>query len=190
MADETSLDYIRVKIRDVPDFPKKGILFKDIAPYLADPSVAEVGDGELAKYGRQRRATGVIAPEARGFIFGRVVAKDLHVPFYMARKDNGKTPYIDPNELMKAEYELEYGTDSLVLPRWLLGQNRDGENTGRILLVDDVLATGGTMEAIAGGITECGLEVAGVAVLIELENLGARKRLEDRGYDVFSVLKM
>ena len=187
---EVDAEYLTVRIRNVPNFPKPGIKFKDIQPYLEDPDARLAGSRRIAEYGRSRGdVDGVIAPEARGFIIGTSVADSeiLHTGLYMARKP-GKAPYISPDELLPVEFDLEYGTDTLVLPRWLLAPK--GGKRKKILVVDDVLATGGTAEALAGGVKECQAEVVGIGFLIEIMGLDGRKRLEDGGYDVFSFLKM
>ncbi|GAB4160041.1 MAG: adenine phosphoribosyltransferase [Planctomycetota bacterium] len=155
-------------LRDVPDFPKKGILFKDITPLLADPrALGEVVDRLSAiDFGRVDK---VAAIESRGFLFGVPLAMRLGVGFVPIRKP-GKLPW----RTKRAEYSLEYGTDAVEI-------HEDGVAPGeRVVVVDDLLATGGTMEAACRLVEECGGEVAGSAFVVELRFLPGRKRLEGR----------
>jgi adenine phosphoribosyltransferase len=164
-------------IRDIPDFPKPGILFKDITTLLKDPGAFEAAVQQLAAPYREREIDLVVGVESRGFIFGAAVALELDVGFIPVRKP-GKLPA----ETVAASYELEYGTDSVEM-------HRDAISPGqKVLLVDDLLATGGTMEATCRLVEELEGEVAGIAFLIELTFLDGRKKLGNR--EVFSVLKV
>ncbi len=162
-------------IRDIPDFPKPGILFKDITPLLLDASALSDAVGELADWARPLDVDFVVAAEARGFILGAAIARDLGVGFVPARKP-GKLPH----ETISAEYILEYGVDALEMHADALA---DG---ARVLLHDDLLATGGTARALAELIEGTGAQIAGCAFLVELAFLGGRERLA--GYDVHALL--
>ncbi|MFO0649460.1 MAG: adenine phosphoribosyltransferase [Polyangiales bacterium] len=171
------LERARAMIRDVPDFPKPGILFKDITPLLGDAeSFAAVLDALVDRY----RAEGihkVLGIEARGFIFGAALASRLGVGFVPARKP-AKLPW----QTDRIVYALEYGTDSIEIHK---GSFEAGE---RALVVDDVIATGGTAAAAVELVRRQGATVAGVAFLVELSFLNGRKRLPD-DVDVFSLMR-
>jgi adenine phosphoribosyltransferase len=153
-------------IRDVPDFPKPGIVFKDITPLLADgPAFRQVIEG-LAALGRAKGATKVVAIESRGFIFGAAVAQALGVGVVPVRK-KGKLPY----RTISASYALEYGTDTLEMHVDALAKG------DRVLLVDDVLATGGTAAAVVDLVRKGGAEPAALAFVIELLFLNGRAKL-------------
>ena len=163
-------------IRDVHDFPKPGIVFKDITTLLKNPAALDLAIEQLTKPFRNSSVDLVAGVESRGFIFGTVLARELNAGFIPIRKP-GKLPA----ETFSASYELEYGTDSVEI-------HRDAVEPGqRVLLVDDLLATGGTMAAAVKLVQAVKAEIAGIAVLIELEFLEGRKKLE--GQEVFSVLK-
>ena len=154
-------------IRDVPDFPEPGIVFKDITPLLADPEAFAGAIGAMAEPFRAYGIDKVAGIEARGFVFAPSVAERLDVGFVPIRKA-GKLP----GETTAVTYELEYGTDTLEV-------HSDGiEHGDRVLLVDDVLATGGTMAAACSLVDELGGETVGVSVLIELFFLNGRKLLQ------------
>ena len=155
-------------IRDVPDFPKEGIMFKDITPLLADPRAFKQAVDVLAEQYAGIGVTKVLGAEARGFIFGGALAYTLGAGFVPARKP-GKLPW----DTTKAEYDLEYGTDTLEMHMDAI----TGDDV--VLIVDDVLATGGTAAAKAQLATVTGAELAGFAFLIELDFLGGRKKLGD-----------
>jgi adenine phosphoribosyltransferase len=155
-------------IRDIPDFPTEGIMFKDITPLLADPDAFREAVDVLAEHYADEGVTKVLGAEARGFIFGGALAYKLGAGFVPARKP-GKLPW----ETTKAEYALEYGTDSLEM-------HMDAINADDVvLIVDDVLATGGTAAAKAQLATLTGARLAGFAFLIELDFLGGRAKLGD-----------
>ena len=163
-------------IRDIPDFPKKGILFRDITPLLADPSGLALSIELLANPFRGKRIDMVVGAESRGFIFGTAVACCLSAGFVLVRKP-GKLPH----KKVSMSYDLEYGTDSLEM-------HADSIVAGqRVLIVDDVLATGGTMKACCDLVTQLGGELVGVAVLIELAALQGRKKVAPTS--VHSVLQ-
>ena len=161
-------------IRDIPDFPKPGILFKDITPLLADPAAFAQSVRQLSDHYRGQPIDAIAAAEARGFLFAAPMALDLKLPLIPLRKP-GKLPY----RTYSLKYDLEYGQAELQM-------HVDGVAKGaRVLLVDDVLATGGTMKAGCALIEQAGGTVAGCAFLVELTFLGGREKLA--GYHVFSL---
>lgn len=155
-------------IRDIPDFPKEGILFKDITPLLASPEGFRSAIDTIAEAFADAEITKVLGAEARGFIFGGALAYKLGAGFVPARKP-GKLPWVTT----RAEYALEYGTDSLEIHADAL---EDGDV---VLIVDDVLATGGTAAAKNALVAATGARTAGFAFLIELDALGGRQKLGD-----------
>ena len=166
---------LRRHIRDIPDFPKPGILFKDITPLLLDAEALDLAVTELADWARPLNVDLVAAAEARGFILGGALARELGVGFVPARKP-GKLPH----ETISAEYILEYGVDALEMHADALA---DG---ARVLLHDDLLATGGTARALAELIEGRGAVIAGCGFLVELSFLGGREKLA--GYDVHALV--
>ncbi len=168
MLDEAQL---RSLIRDIPDFPEPGILFRDITPLLHNAEALRLVNDELASRAREFGATVIAGIEARGFIFGVPVAERLGVPFLPVRKP-GKLPA----ESASVSYALEYGEDSLEMHR------DPGVEGHRVAIIDDLLATGGTAAASARLIESCGGTVAGAAFVIELGDLGGRAALE--GYPI------
>jgi adenine phosphoribosyltransferase len=166
---------LRDHIRDIPDFPKPGIVFKDITPLLLDPRAMDFAVLELAGWAREREVELVVAAEARGFILGATIARELGVGFVPARKP-GKLPH----ETISAEYMLEYGVDALELHADALAHGT------RVLVHDDLIATGGTARAVCELVRRLGGEVAGCAFVIELAFLNGRAALAD--YDVHSLV--
>ena len=163
-------------IRDVADFPKPGIMFKDITPLLLDPAAFNNAIEQLAALVADEKIDVIAAAEARGFLFAPPLALKLNIGMVPIRKP-GKLPY----EKHSYTYDLEYGSDTLEM-------HVDGVKPGqRVLVVDDLLATGGTVEACCKMIEDCGATVAGCAFLIELGFLDGKKRLEK--YPLFSVLQ-
>jgi adenine phosphoribosyltransferase len=170
-----SADALRAKIRDVPDFPELGIVFKDIMPLLADPEAFRGAVGLLADWARPREPDVILGAEARGFILGAALAYELGCGFVAARRP-GKLPW----KTISASYALEYGENSLELHADAIAGGQ------RVLVHDDVLATGGTARAIVDLATQLGGEVVGVAFVIELGFLNGREQLE--GHDVHSLI--
>jgi adenine phosphoribosyltransferase len=166
---------LRARIRDIPDFPKPGIMFRDITPLLLDPAALDASVSELAAWARPRDVDLVVAPEARGFILGAAIARELGAGFVPARKP-GKLP----SEVVSAEYVLEYGVDALEMHADALAHG------ARVLLHDDLLATGGTAKALAQLVEGAGGEIAGCCFLVELTFLGGRAPLS--GYDVHALV--
>jgi adenine phosphoribosyltransferase len=164
------------KIRDIPDFPKPGIVFKDIMPLLADPEALREAVTQLAAFARPRTPDLVLGAEARGFILGGALAYELGCGFVAARKP-GKLPW----DTVSAEYDLEYGTDSLELHADAIAQG------ARVLVHDDLLATGGTARAKCDLVELLGGTVVGIAFVIELGFLHGREKLQ--GYDVHSLIQ-
>lgn len=169
------IEMLRGLIRDVPDFPKEGIIFKDITPLLGNKVGLRTSADLLAKPFAGRGITAVAGMESRGFIFAVPVAERLGTGFVPIRKP-GKLPH----DTIREEYELEYGTDCLEMHRDALGPG------DKVLVVDDLLATGGTAEATVKLIRSVGAEVAGVAFVIELGFLNGRSRLN--GVEVKSLI--
>jgi adenine phosphoribosyltransferase len=167
---------LRDRIRDVPDFPAEGIVFKDLMPLIADAEYFAHSIRRLAEWARPREPELILGAEARGFIFGAALAYELGAGFIAARKP-GKLP----RETVEATYALEYGTDSLHV-------HRDSFPPGaRVIVLDDVLATGGTARAKVELVENLGGVVAGVLFVIELTFLNGRDRLA--GYDVHSLIQ-
>jgi len=162
-------------VRDIPDFPNPGIAFKDITPLLADPDGLDAAVSGLADYARPLDVDVVIGAEARGFLLGTALARELHAGFVLARKP-GKLPYTT----VRAEYLLEYGSDALEVHTDALAGG------SRVLVHDDLLATGGTAKALCELVEQLGGSVVGCAFLIELAFLNGRKRLA--GYDVHALM--
>jgi len=163
-------------IRDIPDFPKPGILFRDITPLLADPSGIAMAVELLANPFRGKNIDLVVGAESRGFIFGTAVACCLSAGFVIVRKP-GKLPH----KRISMSYDLEYGKDTLEMHADAIVANQ------RVLIVDDLLATGGTMRACCDLVTKLGGTIAGIAVLIELTGLDGRGKLKPNA--VHSVVK-
>jgi adenine phosphoribosyltransferase len=166
---------LAAKVRAIPDFPKEGILFRDIMPLLQDPASLREAVDRIVEYGTGKHVDIVLGAEARGFILGAAVAYGLGAGFVCARKP-GKLPY----ETISAEYDLEYGTDKLEVHADAI---KPGQN---VLVHDDLLATGGTARAKVELVEKLGGKVVGLAFLIELAGLRGRDKLE--GYDVFSLI--
>jgi adenine phosphoribosyltransferase len=167
---------LRERIRDIPDFPEPGIVFKDATPLFASAPDLERAIDALSDHARALRPDFVVAPEARGFILGAAVARACGAGFIPVRKP-GKLP----SETASVFYELEYGIDELHM-------HVDALTAGaRVLLHDDLLATGGTMAAIEELVEQAGTEVVGVSFLMELAFLGGRARL--RSPNVFSLIQ-
>jgi len=162
-------------IRSIPDWPKEGILFRDITPLLADPKAFSAAIDALCADFTDAEIECVAAVEARGFIFGAAVAGKLGVAFVPVRK-KGKLPF----KTQSVTYDLEYGTDTLEVHSDAVGKG------AKVLMVDDLLATGGTMAASCELIEKIGGKIAGITFLIELSELGGREKLE--GYTIKTVI--
>ena len=163
-------------IREIPDYPEPGILFRDITPLLAHPEALKAASEAMAAPYVDQQIDVVAAAEARGFIFATPLAMQLNAGFVPIRKP-GKLPF----DLHSFAYELEYGSDELQM-------HVDGVKPGqRVLLVDDLLATGGTMEACCRLLERCDAEIVGCSFLIHLAQLGGEARLSP--YEVHSVLR-
>jgi adenine phosphoribosyltransferase len=180
IMNEITLDEIsqaaQAVIRDIPDFPKKGIIFKDIMPLLANHEVFSKTIKFMADHYRGRGITKVIGIEARGFILAAPIALELQAGMVPVRK-KGKLPY----KTISKTYDLEYGQDTLEI-------HEDAVKPGeKVLIVDDVLATGGTVKAVCDLVEELNAKVESVAMLIELDFLKGREKIE--GYDLLSLIK-
>ena len=176
MESKDSVDSIADRIRDVPDFPKKGILFKDITPVLSDIDTLRASVKEMASPFVDLRIDVVVGIESRGFIFGAPIADVLNCSFVPVRKP-GKLPW----KTESVSYELEYGTDALEIHKDAIAEGQS------VLIVDDLLATGGTAEATCKLVSKLGGNIKGLSVLIELEDLNGRKRLNQ--YNVHSLVQ-
>ena len=163
-------------VASIPDFPQEGILFRDITPLMADGEAFHYACEELIDYAKKVGAQVVAGPESRGFIFGCPVAHEMKIGCVPVRKPNKL-----PRKTISYKYDLEYGSNELHM-------HADAIKPGqKVLIIDDLLATGGTVEATAKMIEELGGEVVGCAFLIELEGLGGREKLNK--YDVFTLMK-
>jgi adenine phosphoribosyltransferase len=169
------VDRLRSKIRDIPDFPKPGIIFKDITPLVKDPATLRLTVHQLLHPFLGRDITAVAGMEARGFIFGSLVAWELGIPFIPLRKP-GKLPY----DVQSVSYDLEYGSAELEVHIDAVDSN------DKVLLIDDLLATGGTAKASCELIEKLGASVVACAFVVELDFLAGREKLA--GYEIHSLL--
>jgi adenine phosphoribosyltransferase len=172
----TASDLIKQRLRDVPDFPKPGIVFKDITPLLADPNAFNLCLDSTAAHFDSVTLDAIVGIESRGFIFGAALASRMRVAFIPVRKP-GKLPY----RTKRVSYALEYGTDSLEIHEDAIKQG------DRILIVDDLLATGGTAWAACELVRQLGGTVVATSFVVELTFLAGRERL--RPVDVFSLVQ-
>lgn len=163
-------------IANVPDFPKPGIQFKDITPLIGNGKAFQYATDQFVEFTKEIGADLIVGPDARGFIFGCPVATQLGLGFVPVRKP-GKLP----REVISYNYDLEYGSNTLCLHK---GDIKPGSN---VLIIDDLLATGGTIEATIQLVEKSGATVVGCAFLIELEALEGSKKL--KGYNVLSLMK-
>ena len=163
-------------VRNIPDFPKEGILFRDITPLIANPEAFRELIGQMAAILKEKKVDVIVGPEARGFIFSAALAEAMGVGLVLARKP-GKLPY----KTISYEYALEYGTDTLQI-------HEDSIQPGqRVAIVDDLLATGGTALAVAKLCEKAGGKVVDCCFVIELTDLPGREILKD--YDVDTILQ-
>lgn len=163
------MERLRLIIRDIPDFPKPGIIYKDITPLVRDPAALRLTVHELVHPFFNEGLTAVVGMEARGFIFGALAAWELGVGFVPLRKP-GKLPY----DVQSIAYDLEYGTETLEVHVDALS------DADRVLLVDDVLATGGTAAASCALVDKLGAEIVACAFVVELDYLRGRSKLDGR----------
>jgi adenine phosphoribosyltransferase len=163
-------------VASIPDYPEKGIIFRDISPLMADGEAYRQTTDRIVQFAKDKGVEMIVGPEARGFIVGCPVAYELGVGFAPARKE-GKLP----RDVVRAEYELEYGTSALCM-------HKDAVKPGqKVLITDDLLATGGTIGATIDLVEQLGGIVVGCAFIIELTDLNGRAKLEN--YDVLSLMK-
>ncbi len=160
------IEQLAIHIRNIPDFPKPGIQFKDITPLVRNPAMLRLAVDALIKPFRDRQLTAIAGMEARGFIFGSLAAMELDIGFIPLRKP-GKLPY----DVQSISYDLEYGSATLEVHNDALDSN------DRVLLVDDLIATGGTAAASCALIEKLGATVAGCAFVVELDELQGREKL-------------
>ncbi|MFC1521756.1 adenine phosphoribosyltransferase [Elusimicrobiota bacterium] len=171
-----NIEKIKKSIRNIPDFPKPGILFRDITPLLNDIELLRKSTSLLAEPFKKSGIEAVAAVEARGFIFGSLLANELNVGFVPIRK-KGKLPF----NTVSVSYDLEYGTDQLEA-------HKDAVKAGaKVLVIDDVLATGGTAKATVELVEKIGGNVAGIAFLIELSGLKGREKISK--YNIHSLIQ-
>ena len=163
-------------IANVPDFPKEGILFKDITPLLQNGEAFKYACDKIAEFAKEKGATVIVGPESRGFIFGCPVANNLNIGFVPVRKP-GKLP----REQVAEKYTLEYGSNELCMH---LDSIRPGD---KVVIIDDLLATGGTLKATCNIVKKLGGEVVGISCLIELLDLKGRELLE--GYPIYTLIQ-
>ena len=169
------IDHLKETIRDVPDFPKKGIIFKDITTLLKDAASYREAVDALVRSVKSKDSDLIVGIESRGFIFGSVVAYQLGIGFAPIRK-KGKLPA----KTQSVTYALEYGEDTIEI-------HEDAISSGtKVLIVDDLLATGGTAQAVVQLVEKLGGSVVGLAFLIELDFLHGRKKLA--GYDILTLM--
>ena len=164
-------------IADVKDFPKEGILFRDITPLMKDGKAYRYVVDEITKIAKELQVDLIVGPEARGFIVGCPVATNLEIGFVPVRKPNKL-----PREVIEANYELEYGFDTLTVHKG------DIPKGSRVLIVDDLLATGGTMTATIDLVEQSGATVVGLAFIIELLDLKGRERIGKK-YNITSLVE-
>ncbi len=172
------MEHIKKKIRTIPNFPKPGVLFRDITTLFQDPQGLQDVVKEFFTRYKNRNIDVVAAIEARGFILGGVIAHELGVGFVLIRK-KGKLPYKTESQI----YNLEYGTDTIEMH---VDAIKRGDN---VLLIDDLLATGGTSLAAAKLIEKLGGNVCECAFIVDLPELGGKKKLEDYGLKVFNLVE-
>lgn len=170
-----TVERLRAKIRNIPDFPKPGVVYRDITPLVRDPAALRLAVHELVHPFFKDALTAVVGMEARGFIFGALAAWELGVGFVPLRKP-GKLPY----DVHSISYDLEYGSERLEVHVDALGPE------DRVLVVDDVLATGGTASASCALIEKLGAKIAACAFVVELDSLAGRGKLPR--YSVHSLL--
>lgn len=162
-------------IASIPDYPKEGVVFRDISPLMGDGAAYQEATRQIVAYAKERGAEMVVGPEARGFIIGCPVAYELGIGFAPARK-KGKLP----RATIEMEYDLEYGTEVLAL-------HEDAIKPGqKVIICDDLLATGGTIAATINLVEKLGGEVVGCAFLVELLDLNGRSKIE--GYDILTLM--
>jgi len=176
MDNSKIIEELKSSIRDIPDFPKKGIIFKDITTLLKDGKKFQKAINCIVERYKDKKIDKVVSVEARGFIFGSAIAYKLGAGVILVRK-KGKLPH----ETNRVEYELEYGKDSLEMHKDAISPNDN------VLIIDDLLATGGTMKAVCDLVQRAGGKVVEVAFLIELTFLKGRDRL--KGHQVFSLIE-
>ena len=159
---------LKTIIESIPGYPKEGIIFRDITPFLANPEALAQTAQQIADFAKEVGATHVLAPEARGFMFGIPAAIAAQLPFVPVRKP-GKLP----RAVIEESYELEYGVDHLQMHADALTKD------SKVLIVDDLLATGGTVKAISNLVKRCDSQVVGYAFVVELDDLHGRNKLDD-----------
>lgn len=171
------MEELKQAIRNIPDFPKPGIQFKDITPILSNQYLFKKSIQAFSNEYKDKGITSIVGVESRGFIIGAALANEMNLPFVPIRK-KGKLPY----KTIQKEYQLEYGTDIIEIHEDAL------KPSDNILLIDDLLATGGTISAAEDLIIKTKAKIAGIAFLIELEFLKGRERIHTKS--IFSLIKL
>jgi adenine phosphoribosyltransferase len=174
-----TIDYLKNSIRDIPNFPKEGIIFKDITTLLSNPKAFKLAIDSIVEKYKGAGIEFIACPESRGFIFGAPVAVALGAGLTLIRKPNKL-----PAATLEVSYSLEYGTDTLAIHADAFA----GKTNAKVLIVDDLIATGGSALATAQLIEKAGGQAAGLACLIELDFLKGRERLESAGVEVYSLI--
>ena len=172
------MDRIKSKIRTIPDFPKKGVIFRDITTLLKDPNGFREALNEFVLRYKDEEITKIAGIETRGFIIAGALADRLHLGFVPIRK-KGKLPH----KTFRQEYDLEYGKDTIEIHRDALTKN------DKVLIVDDLIATGGTAGAATKLVERIGAEVVECAFIIDLPDLGGSNKLKENGYTTFSLVE-
>lgn len=167
---------LRDYIRDIPDFPKPGILFRDITPLLKDAAAFRAAVDRLVEYCEPLRLDAIVGIESRGFLLASPLAYCIRAPLIPVRK-KGRLPF----KTHTVSYDLEYGTDALQVHTDAISQG------DRVIIIDDLLATGGTMSATARLVEQAGGQIAGLVALVELTDLNGRDQL--KGYEIFSLIE-
>jgi len=173
----TISDQVSKKIRNVPDFPKPGIQFKDISPLFQDPQLVSDMVKAMAEQWKNKGLSGVAGVESRGFLLGPLLAQELGLPFHLIRK-KGKLPA----ETWEASYDLEYGSASIEMHKGAVGKG------DQILIHDDLLATGGTVKAAVQLLAQAEAQCAGFSFIVELDFLAGGEELRKQGYQVESLV--
>ena len=174
----SKFDFIKSKIRTIPNWPKPGIMFRDITTLLKEKEAMEKTIEIFYEHYKDKEINSVAGIEARGFIFGSLLAQKLNVPFIPIRK-KGKLPA----ETMRQEYKLEYGVDTVEIHKDAIKQG------DKVLIIDDLLATGGTASASCQLVEKLGGQVVECAFVIELQELGGKQKLHEKGFQIFSIIK-
>lgn len=172
------MEWLKEKIKTVPNWPKEGIMFRDICSVLKEPVIFNRMMDVLIDRYKDMDIDAIAGIDSRGFITGSILAYKLNKPFILIRK-KGKLP----GDVIGQEYELEYGTDKIEIQKDALDKN------DKVLVCDDLIATGGTLLAACDLIKKCGAEVTECCLIIDLPDVGGKKKVEDKGYKVYNMIE-